>query len=250
MGLGLGINLNKGGATESWTPLVLGSTLDLWLQYNTGITSDGGSPDLVSQWADQSGNSRHATQSTDAAKPSVTSGYLDFEDTSVNDYMDIATGTGALGYGHPNPFTIVIALRREDAGTDRFIGSTSAEFVGLVGDLSKIQTRAAGTNGALVVLTMDDDYFTTGSDYILTVTKDSSGNILVYKNSDVLAESGGGTSQQIGTDMDLTFIGSSVSSDHVNAFDGRIYEVIVCDTVLSTSDRNSTIDYLTGKLGF
>ena len=55
-------------------------------------------------------------------------------------------------------------------------------LVELKSDLSKIQKRAAGTNGALVVLTMDDDYFTTGSDYILTVTKDSSGNILVYKN--------------------------------------------------------------------
>ena len=252
MKLGLGLNIRTSGGVD-FKPSDLGDTLDLWLQYNTGQTNysgtDGNSDNRM-QWADQSGNARHAHQDTDAAKPSITSGYLDFEDTSVNDYMSIATGTGALGYGHPNPFTAVIALRRESAGTDRFIGSTSAEFVGLVGDLSKIQTRAAGAGGALVVLTMDDDYFTTGSDYILTVTKDSSGNILVYKNSDVLAESGGGTSQQIGTDMDLTFIGSSVSSDHVNAFDGRIYEDIVCDTVLSTSDRNSTIDYLTGKLGF
>jgi hypothetical protein len=249
--LGLGSNLaTSGGVQEDWTPLSLGSTLDLWYQYNTGQTNysgtDGNSDNRM-QWADQSGNARHAQQDTDSKKPSITSGYLDFEDTSVNDYMDVATGTGALDYGGSNTFTVVVALRRETkTTTDRFIGGGTSEFVGFVSTENKLQLRSSDT---LLAIVFDDDYFPIESVYIVTVTKDASGNILVYKNSDALAEDGGGTSQlATGGAMELKQVGSYVTTDTTNAFDGRMYELIVCDTVLSASDRNSTINYLKTKL--
>lgn len=44
---------------------------DLWLKFNTGITLTSG---RVSQWADQSGNARHATQATAADRPAWSSG--------------------------------------------------------------------------------------------------------------------------------------------------------------------------------
>jgi hypothetical protein len=248
MRLGLGLNIKTSGGVD-FKPSDLGSTLDLWYQYNTGQTNlsgtDGNSDNRM-QWSDQSGNARHAQQDTDAAKPTITSGYLAFDDTSTNDFMNIVTGTGALNYGHPNPFTMVIALRRDTATEgDKFIGANSSEFLGLVGNQAKLQTRATG---AVVAHEFDDDYFTTGSDYIITVTKDSSGNILVYKNSNALTYADGSPTTNTGGDMTLDLLGSNLSSDTIASFDGRVYELIVCDTVLSTSDRNSTIDYLKSKL--
>tara|TARA_R110002096_G_scaffold124788_1_gene269619 strand:- start:564 stop:1319 length:756 start_codon:yes stop_codon:yes gene_type:complete len=248
MKLGLGLNIKTSGGTD-FNPSSLGSTLDLWYQYNTGLTNlsgtDGNSDNRM-QWLDQSGNARHAQQDTDAKKPTITSGYLDFEDTSVNDYMEIATGTSVLDYGGTDTFTLVVAVRRESKTTaDRFIGSTVSQFIGFVNQESKLQLRA---NSGLLAIQFDDDYFPINADYIVTVTKDADGNILVYKNSNVLSESGGGTSQLTGSDMDLTQIGSQLTSDTTTAFDGRMYEFIVCNTVLSTSDRNLTIDYLKNKL--
>lgn len=51
-----------------WTPAVLGSDLAIWFR---GDTLTGSDQDLIAQWNDQSGNARHATQSTDANKPKL-----------------------------------------------------------------------------------------------------------------------------------------------------------------------------------
>jgi hypothetical protein len=49
-----------------WVPTDIAGCV-LWLRSDLGITKDGS--DRVSQWNDQSGQSNHATQSTDAKKP-------------------------------------------------------------------------------------------------------------------------------------------------------------------------------------
>lgn len=65
MGLGVGLGLNAPGGAI-WSPLSLGSSLALWLRADLGVTLNGAT---VSAWADQSGNGRHATQTTAADQP-------------------------------------------------------------------------------------------------------------------------------------------------------------------------------------
>ena len=67
-----------------------------WLKADAGITKDGS--DLVSSWADQSGNGRDMTQATGANQPTWTAassfdGLLPTLDFDGNDYMD----GGAIG---------------------------------------------------------------------------------------------------------------------------------------------------------
>ena len=266
--LGLGSSLVTGGAPEEWTPLKLGSTLDLWYQYNTGITSDGGSPDLVSQWDDQSGNSRHAQQDTDGLKPSVTGGALDFDDTSTSDYLTLATGDGAIDYtsdgsGTSQPFTLTVALRKDaNDDTDRFIGGDSSEFMGITNSGDRVHIRGSGT--LLAIIFEDDDagavQFPGSQDIVITITRDTSMFIRVYKNGDILTLDSSTTGYDASnptkvamannsTSMSLQRIGAGAALDSIKAFDGKMYELIVCDTLLSDSDRNLAINYVKDKLG-
>ena len=263
LGLGSGL-ITEGGVLESWTPLNLGSTLDLWLQYNTGITSDGGTPDLVSEWQDQSGNSRHAQQAADGNKPSTTSGYVQFDDASNADHLTLATGDGAISYGNGDPFTAIVAINRDtNTETDRFVGGDSSEFLGLGGEgtaLSpdRVQVRGSGT---LCVPIFDDiDILTTGTDYVITITRDASMFVRVYKNNDILLLNSSTSGYDAGnpyklamntnnTDMSLKRVGAGQSTSSTNAYDGKIYELLVCDTLLSDDDRNLAINYIKSKLG-
>lgn len=53
-----------------WTPISLGGSLTAWYDAVDGTyVTHSGSPDLVSQWDDRSGNGYHATQSTSTNRP-------------------------------------------------------------------------------------------------------------------------------------------------------------------------------------
>jgi|21_taG_2_1085346.scaffolds.fasta_scaffold05040_7 hypothetical protein len=266
--LGLGSSIVRGGVLEEWTPLKLGSALDLWLQHKTGITSD--ESGSVSQWDDQSGNSRHAQQDTAGNRPSFSSGkFVHFDDDSDQDYLTLATGTGGIEYtangsGVSQPFTIMVGMIRDtNTESDRFIGGDSSEFIGIGGagtalSADRIQVRGAGT---LCVPIFDDhDILTIGEEYVLTVTRDTSMNIRVYKNNDALlldsSTSGYDADNPTrvamsndSTSMDLKRIGAGASTTNTNAFDGKIFDVIVCNTLLSDEDRNLAINYMKGSFG-
>ncbi len=68
MRLGIGLGVCRGGAVAAATPLtILGASLSVWLRADaSAITLDGSN---VATWSDQSGNGRHATQATGAARP-------------------------------------------------------------------------------------------------------------------------------------------------------------------------------------
>lgn len=75
----------------AWTPADLGSNLVLWLDGTTGVTEAGTG---VSQWNDQSGNTRHFGQVTDANRPTYNTDEVTFI-TGNTDSLEIAGSTGA-----------------------------------------------------------------------------------------------------------------------------------------------------------
>ena len=255
--LGLG-NTITGGAALSWDPKELGETLVVWYKNDTDITNlsgtDGTSANRM-QWADQSGGNRHAQQDTTADKPgdgSVVEGGMDFE-LDTTDYMNIAAGDGALDFGHDpstpanGVFTMLFAIKRETHSVaNTLIGSGTTEFLGFSSSDDKVKFRTTGTNAAVTTITFDSsNLWSAGSDLVLTVTKDTSGNLLFYKNSDNVVESGGGTSQNVGQELDLTILGSKQGTS--NNFDGIIKEVIICNTLLKANDRLLAQNYLIDK---
>ena len=251
--LGLSNSLTSGVVLSSdFEPSDLGSTLLVWYKNATGITSlsgTDGNSDNRFQWADQSGGSRHAYQDTDADKPEESNGGMDFV-LSETDHMLIAAGDGAIDFGYDSgtpangTFTIIVAVnRRTHAAANQLLASTGTEFLGFASSDDKVKFRGSSASASALTFATSN-LWTSGADFILTVTKDGSGNLLCYKNSDFQAESGGGTSQNQGTDCDLTILGAQ---DGAKNFDGVMYEVIVCDTVLSDYDRSSAITYLKDK---
>ena len=260
--LGLGNSLVTGGASEEWTPSQLGSTLELWYQYNTGQTNlsgtDGNSDNRM-QWDDQSGNSRHAQQDTDAKKPSITSGYLDFDDASTQDYLTLATGDGALEFGDDDPFTVVVGISQDSlsSGSDRFIGGDGSEFIGLTPSGDRLQVRGGG---ALCVPIFDDGVvFPAATDHVITITRDASMFIRVYKNGNLLTLDSSTNNYDAsnptklimgdGAEMTVKRIGAGVNVSNENTFDGKLYELMICNTVLSDTDRNLATNYVKNKLG-
>ena len=252
--LGLGNSIITGGTvTQSdFEPSDLGSTMLIWYKNDTGQTNlsgtDGTSANRM-QWADQSGGSRHAYQDTTDDKPGdglIYEGGMDFE-LDTQDHMNIAAGDGAIDFDHPKPFTIMVAMKREThSAANQIIGSVNTEFLGFSATDESVKLRAGGS--ATVITFATSNLWSAGANFIITVTKDSSGNILCYKNSDFQAEDGGGTSTLTGTALDLTILGAQTTGDSgAKNFDGIIHEVIICDTVLSTTNRNLAIDYLKTK---
>ena len=109
--LGLGSSLSTAGAVSGKLPNEI-SGLQIWLKNDTGITSDGGSPDLVSQWDDQSGGSRHIQQTTDADKATKVDGGIDLSGAHPEDHYEFAVGDGRVDVGGSNAFTMAVVMRR------------------------------------------------------------------------------------------------------------------------------------------
>lgn len=118
----LGIGTGPGHAAVYggiWTPRALGSSLELWLRADMGVTLNGST---VSAWADQSGNGRNATQGTAANQPTYVTGdpllgnqaSLDFDGT--NDTI----ATAAFGSAVAQPCTwMVVAASDNIAAAQR-----------------------------------------------------------------------------------------------------------------------------------
>ena len=77
------------------------------------------------------------------------------------------------------------------------------------------------------------------------------GNQLIYKNdgSALNPDSQSGENPLVGTDLDIITLGSMNTGNTASAFDGIIYEVVICDTVLSDSDRVSTVQDIMSRVG-
>ena len=246
--LGLGNSITGGTALEhaAFDPSNLGSTLIAWYKNGTGLTNlsgtDGNSDNRL-QWSDQSGNNNHIIQDTNNDKPAIVSGALDFEFDDT-DHMEF---TSALDFGGSNPFTIFFVLNREsNSGQHGLLGSTTTEFIGFSDLSNKVKVRSSGTGGDNITITFaTSGLWEVGTDFIFTLTKDSSGKLLVYKDGIFQAENDGGTSVNDGPGLDIEYVGVKIPS--TSNFDGLMKEILICDTVLSSSDRGNVITYLKNK---
>ena len=225
------------GKPKLWTPAEL--TLKLWLDaYDEDtITESGGA---VSQWDDKSGEDNHATQTTEADKPTTGSrllnGYnvLDFEGI-IGDYMDIDD----LAFGDEHTIYMVAKydttgsykdlLRDALAGATIEFGASNANFATFYGNGSSWDDTAANTPNQVVT-----------SDVILGVVADGVGGAIPYWN---------GTAQNSKVCSMPDKTGFSLNGRHPQNHDGYIAEVVIADTALSTEDRQKLEGYLAWKWG-
>jgi hypothetical protein len=236
--LGLGNSLVIGGVV----PEVLPSDIDnlgIWLKNDTGVATG--------QWDDSSGNARHAVQGTGTQQASVSDGGLDFSSADPEDFYRISSTTSSLiEVKHPNAFTLAVVLKREGGASDNnviFSTTSSNNFIGILSE-NNITTHTASSN-------FTGEPWANNEKLLLTITKDTSGNLLFFKNgaSQAItsgAETATATSEFLLDYLGATRVGTAANDKH---FDGIIYELVLYTSALTGSDLTNLNSYLTGKFG-
>ena len=217
-----------------------GSSCVLWLDSSdaSSITYDGGN--LVSQWSDKSGSNNHATQSTASAKPTYTTTGIKFGGTGglttaklVSPYSLTNQTETSFFVVETDPTTLATGwiMGSSDTSTGRFYRNSTVST-----------TMQIYTGGTFIYSTLGE-INELGKRYIIhgyiggglsTLTINNS-----YESIQTVAYGTGTTSTVIGSRL--------ITAADTSAFAGKLCEVIVYNTALSSSNRKSVLNYLASK---
>ena len=225
--LGLGNSITK---HYGWSPRGLGTKFIHWYKFNTGITTKSVSdtPGFVSAWADQRGTNHLAPVADDDASemPFLESdGTLFFQQNTDSLVFQSALSLGA--------FAIYVKHNMKS-------GQTVSSEVMLEGSSDSIKL-ASPTEARVKVSSRQDftiDEIVEGTPYVIGFERASNGDISVFKDNIAgTAADGDDLNEAISTTFDITQLGDAVVQSYW-------YEVIVCDDVLTASERKQLFNYL------
>ena len=217
----------QNGATVSWTPTSLGSTLKFWFNPATLSLNNG---DPVSTWSDSSGNSCTATQSG-ATRPTYNTSAVNSRSGvtgSGSQYFNVASAPVITG-----DCTAFVAINRSTGNSGFLFGSSG----GYIGHYSDNKFYFANDSGSAVSVS-----FTLNGNAILEMKRSSS--VVSIRTSK------GGSWTTVGTRS-----GNATPSFLFHTGFGGLTatasfgDVLLCDTVLGITDDDSTWDYLKTKYG-
>jgi len=212
--LGLGNSITSGAALSGFN--INNLSPELWLAFNTG---QGAITDGI-QWNDQSGNDRHASQTTDAQEGSGFSGGAFVTDAGNQDNLDLAST-----FNLASDYHIFVVLNLSQESNETFVSSVdNASFIRFAQGGSDETAYRMKNGGTTLNISLSEGFGTTKA--IAEISRDGSNGVRVIKNGSSLGTgTGAGTFafQQIGT-----------SSNSVTS--GEIHEVVVFGSKLSDAD--------------
>ena len=232
------------------------SGLTVWLKADAGITKDGSN--LVSDWTDQSGNGNNFSQSTAGNKPTYTAsaqnGLPAIVFDGTNDYLTTAA-TVTLG----NYSTFVVASRSVWANlSNSGIWGHNFAAAGTAG-------RAFGVVGGAFNWWQNNELFSCGNGYGASQTPYAVGPLgTLTNNSYHLISAGNGTANSFAR-KDKTSIARATTNAACTSsatrislgtwylaassdfWSGGIAEVLIYNSVLSSTDIASVENYLRNK---
>mgnify|MGYP003128884973 CR=1 FL=1 len=234
--LGLGGGLTGGAALDSVVTPDSVSDLAFWFKNSTGVE--------VHRWTDSSGNSNHMNQTDEELQASVDSGGLLFVDDESHHY-DLTT---AVDIGASNPFTMIIVAYLESYDSQNCIlGDNNASDIFLEFQQAD-QMRFRQSSTAAVLKFPSSTPFPTRTKFMVTMTKDSSRNLEVYKNGSVLTqESSTGNPAASGVFGCDQVGGRSSAPDR--DFDGIIYELLLYEKLLSATELSGVHSEIQSRNG-
>ena len=212
------------------------SGLKLWLDAGQGITKDGG--DLVSAWADQSGEGNDVAQATGTNQPLWVSSGLNSLPTvqfdNVDNYMNRATFTGgAISSG----FSVYLVVK---IPTD---GDNSTVFDG--GSSRAIFSCDGGAPNALLQIinltTIKSATEATGTFVIYRCIFDGASSSLFADRVSLVA----GDAGAVGMNGITLNINSSFAT--ASCYGIELAEKLIYDSVLSVGDDDDVMTYLEDK---
>jgi hypothetical protein len=232
--LGLGVGFYKLAGNDypgGWAPTELGDKLIAWYQYNTGITTTtvGDVTTAITVWADQSGNSNNltpsATDDTDVMPHHHDDGSVFFQQAGDN----LGFGTGlTLG-----KFAIYCRVKSSNFNDVLLEKSNDGEFIKFQ-TTTEFRIQPGGSRKDMAI---------PGGASLANNTKFTAG-FERAANGDFFASANGSSS----TTSANTAISNTLDLDRVGApaQTMNVYELIICNDELSSSERSDINSYLNG----
>ena len=226
LGLGAGFyGLGGDNGSTVWDPSDIPSLIH-WYKFSYGFLTTGTG---IGTWIDTEGtNDLQPTAQDDAdEQPALTSqGTVFFEQATDSLVFGSALelGTFSIYFKHKFRTGQTVAEERMLEGSGDYIELYSP-------------TEARIRIGA--VHKIDIDEIVEGTPYVFGIERDGAGDIKAYKDN-VVGSAAGGTSNNvaISTTCDLTQVGDPLEESY-------FYEIIICDEVLTASERTALFNYLT-----
>ena len=225
------------GAFSSPTDI---SGLQLWLDASDSSTiiENGGT---VSQWNDKSGNGYNVSQGTASNQPTYTASALNSKSVVRFDGNDELTNGSATVVGGSTNRTVFVVFN-STGGSATSYGVTLGDSTSTGQTFGVSKEIAVRVNGGYRTWTTAVD----STHAIVTIVLDgtSTTDLSAWKNGSSLTASSTGT-QTINTAAGI-IIGNGTAGGNLV---GDVAEIIVYNSALSTSDRESVESYLSTKWG-
>ena len=220
-------------AAAAWQPTDIAGC-KLWLDAGQGITKD--INDYVSNWTDESLNGNDATQGTGANQPlwvdNQLNGLPGIKFNAVAQFMEFTSG---FLYNYPQ-FTILFVIKPTLGANGGIFAPTNTTGTGI--HIISYGGGYVGINGAYPYVT---GFFTNNTFTISTLTY-SDVSTQGYNNGVPLAPNYGG--------VPLTFNGVYAIGKYAGSYYGGPFdlaEIIIYDSALGTTDRETVENYLMAK---
>jgi hypothetical protein len=246
------------GGAQAFSPSNIAG-LSFWLDATTGLfdATSGGSAvttdgSAVARWEDQSGNSRHITQATLASRPILKTAIqngkniIRFDGTN-----DILRRSGAFVHDQGAATIFVVVSANSGAG-DRLVvegrtTSTNPLYMPIISASATLfQVLYRINSGTIPLNNVSFGTAFNGTGFKLVCALDSGTNFAGFINK-VTTNNQNYTRGAV--TLDTFAIGGWATTIERDFFPGDVAEVIIYNTALGTTDRQSVEDYLYSKWG-
>ena len=214
--------------------------LELWLKNDTGVTT--------AKWDDSSGNSNHATQSTEVNQAAVSGGGLDFEEGD-SDHYDL---TSTITISENGGFCVAVVMDQETASSNTILSKNTDDQI----QIADQNTFRIKTNDDTVTTTnfkFEGGEFAAGSKMLILVNRSAgaSNRFTFFKNGTQLTpNTDTSTNEAAGENpfgFDINVLGSRAGGSQY--FDGKILELAFWSKGLNAQEIADVNSYLQGIHG-
>ncbi|MDR6551043.1 chitobiase/beta-hexosaminidase C-terminal domain-containing protein [Paenibacillus qinlingensis] len=235
------------------------ANLDLWLKADAGVTADANGK--VSQWADQSGQGNHVSQTVDGKFPSLVTDAV-YGKPAIRFDGDVNGNkkqflSKQLSVPYTGNSTVIMVMKLNSLKQFSNKGIFATDIASNIGAWAIATNYTSDPSTAVQKLiafgplssgtaNSDLESASTLNTAILTVTHDQDkGEVKAYQNG---VSSGGRTNDSLKTmgTFKHYVIGKSYSPSNLHMA-ADVSEVLVYQRVLSTSERQAVENYLTNK---
>lgn len=215
------------------------SGCQLWLKADAGITKDGSN--YVSVWADQSGNGNDASQGTGTNQPLWVDATLNGKPVIRFDGNDNYLVTNDFTLNQPNTVFVVYKVNNTSGQhaiiTNKYDNLLLGSHLGINATATLVYINA-GIYTGIGVNSYIKSFPTT---YFMNSCIFNSPNSALYENGTSKA------SGNVGTDSNNGFTIGCFRVGNYAYLDGDIAEIIIYNTALGTTDRQTVENYLNYK---